>query len=304
MILNLPRKFKISFSGCRLGCGKAWINDLGFIAQRDGLFTVIGAGSLGAKPALGIELYKNLPAKDVLALCISAIEFFKDHGNRENRHRARFRHVREKYGDDAFRAELDLRFNRLKVCRNWPDFLPAKGDRNIKLLWRLQLPNGNIASKDAVELADIAEGEESLLRINLEHGLELYGTKAFQLPDHLAALEKNPVIVSCPGCSTCSRAIAECWALADGIRNILAGQEHSRIHINISGCPNNCAHSTVSEIGLVGMRRKQNGINGECYRLYKGGGEGKSNRLAQKCEILSAKDAPKAVASIIESAGV
>jgi len=303
MILNLPRKFKISFSGCRLGCGKAWINDLGFIAQRDGLFTVIGAGSLGAKPALGIELYKNLSTKDVLALCISAIEFFRNQGDRENRHRARFRHVREKFGDDAFRAELDVRFNRLKLCRSWPDFLPAKGDRNIKLLWRLQLPNGNISPKDAVELADIAEGGEALLRINLEHGLELYGTKAFQLPEHLAILEKNPMIVSCPGISTCSRAIADSWALADRIRNILAGQGRPKIRINISGCPNNCAHSTISEIGLVGMRSKQNGKYGECYRFYKGGGGGKSNRLAQKSEILSVKDAPKAVACFIESAG-
>ncbi|MHC4739408.1 MAG: hypothetical protein ACYS9Y_10945 [Planctomycetota bacterium] len=302
MIFNLPRKFKISFSGCRLACAKPWINDLGFIAQRDGFFTVIGAGSLGAKPALGIELYKNLPTKDVLALCISAIEFFKDHGDRKNRHRARFRHVREKLGDNAFRTELDVRFNRLRLCRSWSDFLPAKSNRNIKLLWHLQLPNGNIVPKDAVELADIAEPEEALLRINLEHALELYGTKTFQLPEHLALLEKNPVIVSCPGSSTCNRAIADSWALADRIRNILVKQGRPKTHINISACPNSCAHSTISEIGLVGMRSKQNGRCGECYRLYKAGGGGKSNSLAQKSEILSVKGAPKAVAYFIESA--
>ncbi|MDH4239937.1 MAG: hypothetical protein OEW48_10280, partial [Phycisphaerae bacterium] len=73
-ILDLPRKFKISFSGCSTACAKPWLNDLGFIAQRNGTFMVIGAGSLGAKPAPGIELYKNLSAKDVVPLCVAAIE--------------------------------------------------------------------------------------------------------------------------------------------------------------------------------------------------------------------------------------
>jgi len=34
---NLPRKYKISFSGCRADCGLAQISDLGFVAEiRDG----------------------------------------------------------------------------------------------------------------------------------------------------------------------------------------------------------------------------------------------------------------------------
>ena len=35
---TLPRKFKISFSGCPKACAKPWLNDLGFVAQGDGWF--------------------------------------------------------------------------------------------------------------------------------------------------------------------------------------------------------------------------------------------------------------------------
>jgi len=59
VIFNLGRKFKISFSGCKQACARPWISDLGFIAQANGLFTVIGAGSLGPKPAPGIRFYKD-----------------------------------------------------------------------------------------------------------------------------------------------------------------------------------------------------------------------------------------------------
>ena len=94
LIFTLPRKFKISFSGCRKACAKPWLNDLGFITQSDGRFTVVGAGSLGPKPALGIELYRDVPAEKILPLCISAVEFFEQCGDRQNRRRARWRHVR------------------------------------------------------------------------------------------------------------------------------------------------------------------------------------------------------------------
>ena len=48
---DLPRKFKISVSGCREACGRPWINDLGLVANPDGSFRVVLAGSLGAEPS-------------------------------------------------------------------------------------------------------------------------------------------------------------------------------------------------------------------------------------------------------------
>jgi len=300
-ILNLPRKFKISFSGCRTGCARPWLNDLGFIAQGDGKFTAIGAGSLGAKPSLGIELYRDLAARDVTPLCVAAIEFFEQSGNRENRRRARFRHVREKLGGQAFKKELDVRFRQLKTSQTWPDISPASRNKNIKLLWRLQLPNGNISAAEAIQLASAAEHKGAVLRINLEHGLELYGKETVQLPEMLARLESNPMIIACPGSTTCSKGIANTRETADSIRYALAGQHIPDVRINISGCPNNCAHSTVADIGLVGLRGRQEGKQIECYRLFTGGGNGRNDRLSKESEILCVRDVPGAVKGLVRT---
>lgn len=300
VVLNLPRKFKISFSGCRQSCARPWLNDIGFIAQRNGKFTVIGAGSLGPKPALGIRLYKDLPSKHILPLCIAATELFEQYGNRENRRRARFRHVREKLGDHAFKKELDIRFSRLRASQSWPDISPASNNKGVKLLCRLQLPNGNITPEEAFQLAETAQ-LESILRINLEHGLELYGTGTIQLPNNLAAYADKPIIVACPGSSTCARALVNSWAVADALRQVLAKHCSPDVRISISGCPNNCAHSAVADIGLVGMRRKQKGKQTECYRLFKGGGNGRNNKLAEKSDIVRAEDISNAVEHLLKT---
>jgi sulfite reductase beta subunit-like hemoprotein len=304
MTFDLPRKFKISFSGCSVACAKPWLNDLGFLRQRDDLFTVIGAGSLGPKPALGIELYRDLPAEHVVPLCVAALEFFAEEADRVNRHRARFRHVRERMGDEVFRRELDRRFADVKASKEWPNVeLQVRTQyRDVQLLWKLQLPNGDISAADAVELADIAEKADAELRINIEHGLELYGRKAFRLPEHLARLEGRAVVIACPGASTCSKGIINSQAAADSIRKALDKGDTSGVRVCISGCPNNCAHSAAAEIGFVGMKRKEGGEAVECLRVFVAGGNGCSERLADAKEVIGTGDVGAYVQSLLAHA--
>jgi sulfite reductase beta subunit-like hemoprotein len=296
---HLPRKFKISFSGCSQACARCRLNDLGFILQPNGLFTVVGAGSLGSKPSLGIELCKDLAVRDVVPMCLAALEFFEQTGDRENRHRARLRHVREKLGDERFKTELCAVFERVKSSQTWPDAAIAEPNPNIKLLRRLQLPNGNISLEDALLLADTAQPTGAELRINLEHGLELYGSQTFRLPDNLAALENLPIITSCPGLSSCSKAITDTWAVAEAIRKRIVNHNRPNLHINISGCPNCCAHSAVADIGLIGMRRSRDGQSAECYRVLTGGHNGIDDCLAKGNDVVFAEDVPAIVEGIL-----
>jgi sulfite reductase (NADPH) hemoprotein beta-component len=291
-LCDLPRKFKISFSGCTLACAKPWLSDLGFVLQKDGLFSVIGAGSLGPRPGAGILLNQDLVPRDVLPLCLATLEFFKQTGDRENRGRARLRHVREKLGDTAFKLQLAGRFERLRSSKPWPDVSLGEHRLNLKLMWRLQLPNGNIGLDDALQLADAAEPQQAELRINLEHALELYCPHPFQLPENLASLERLPVIVACPGISSCARGLADTWSAADAIRQRIAHIRRPNLRICISGCPNNCAHSAVGDIGLTGMRRNLNGKLVECFRLFVGGHNATDDRLAQAGDIVFAEDVP------------
>lgn len=297
VILNLGRKFRISFSGCEQACARPWLCDMGFIAQADGLFTVIGAGSLGPKPALGIRFYKDLPAGDVLPLCVAALEFFEQSGERQNKRRARFRHIREKIGNQNFLEELDNRFRHTKARQLWPDIVPAVIQEHQQLIHRLQLPNGNISPREALDLADAAEPKATTLRINLEHGIELYGTEAFDLPESLTQLANNPIIITCLGSKSCPRGLADCWAAADNIRKKLTRQQTKQLQICISGCPNNCAQSAVADIGLVGMKRKENGKFSEHYRLFTGGGNGKNEKLAVPSSFISTRDVTNTIKS-------
>jgi sulfite reductase beta subunit-like hemoprotein len=298
---DLPRKFKISFSGCSKACARCWLNDMGFIMQPNGTFTVVGAGSLGPRPALGIELYKGLAAKHVAPVSIAALELFEKTGDRENRHRARLRHVREKLGDEKFKAELNAMFERVKASQTWPDVALAEPNRDIKLLRRLQLPNGNISCEEALLLADAAQPAGAELRINLEHGLELYGTKTFSLPDNLASLENLPIITACPGLSSCSRALTDTWGIAGTIRKHIPSRSHPNLHINISGCPNGCAHSAVADIGLIGMRRNRDGQSAECFRILTGGHNGIDDCLAKGDDIVFAEDIPATIERMLSN---
>ena len=98
------------------------------------------------------------------------------------------------------------------------------------------------------------------IRFNLEHGLELYSTEAIELGEGLSALCGSAIIIACPGSTTCPQGLCDCWATADSIRGALEGMELGQLRINISGCPNNCAHSSVADIGLVGLMRKEKAL--------------------------------------------
>lgn len=299
VIFTLPRKFKISFSGCPKACAKPWLNDLGFIGQPDGRFIVIGAGSLGPRPALGIELYRDTSAGDVLPLCVAAVEMFEKHGDRQNRRRARFRHVRERLGDDVFKAELESRFEQVKARRSWPRVTCGAGLAQMPQQCRLQLPDGNITPAQAVRLADVAEPHEAAVRIDLEHGLVLCGPKPVPLPSDLAALATGPTIVACPGSRTCPRGLTDCWATAAKIRECVPTERLSGARISISGCPNGCAHSAVASIGLVGMLRRIDGAAAPHYQVLAGGGSGTNDIPATLHGVQRAEDIPTVVETLL-----
>ena len=297
---KLPRKFKISFSACSKAGAKPFINDLGFVLQPNGAFTVIGAGSLGPKPGIGIELYRDLALDDVLPLCRAAIEFFNDCGDRENRRRARFRHVRQRLGDEAFKAELHRRFLAFRETAKKHMPQAAKPGQTLEMIARLQLPNGDIMPDDAIELADAAEPPRLELRINLSHGLELFSKSSIvlELPPKLAALTNLPAIVACPGCRTCPNGLTDCGAMAEKLRERLSGTRSDKV-IAISGCPNDCAQAVVANVGLLGLIRTIDGQRRPCYRVLTGGENGTTATLGQERAVLAEDAAADYVKSVL-----
>ncbi|HEY7676380.1 MAG TPA: nitrite/sulfite reductase, partial [Candidatus Methylomirabilis sp.] len=108
---NLPRKFKISFSGCQDHCGLAPLQDIGAVAVLGGDpasprcgFRLYVGGGLGPSPQVAQLLEGFTPAEDLLVTIAAIVRVFDRTGNRDNRNLARLKFVVRTLGMDKFRA--------------------------------------------------------------------------------------------------------------------------------------------------------------------------------------------------------
>lgn len=98
---NLPRKFKVAFSGCPEDCMATAINDVGLRAViRDGArgFRMTVGGGLGPLPTEAQLLDEFLPAERVVNRVEAIIRVFNRHGNRNNKNKARLKFVLRERG--------------------------------------------------------------------------------------------------------------------------------------------------------------------------------------------------------------
>lgn len=307
-IFTLPRKFKISL-GCQRGCGRPFIQDLAFVVtRRNGRLglKVIGAGSLGAKPAPGIVLLDWIEGVEALPLSLATVRLFARHGDRQNRAKARLRHVRQRLGEEAFLAALRQEFEIARAERVWPKVeLNVAGQ--IGATGVLTFPNGEVTPDEADALATIADTDSLAVRIGNDHRINVFADSELSIIDALARLPvlasrsaRQSNVVACPGTRWCGRALADTPGLADRIRAALADRFGSSLCIAVSGCPNGCSASAVADIGVVGGRSIAAGQAVEKYAVLSGGGNGTTDILGQP--VASGLSADQAVAAVISLA--
>lgn len=110
---NLPRKFKISFSGCADDCAAGGIHDLGFTAQiRDGQrgFRIVAGGGLGPVPSEARVLDEFLPVERIVNRCEAVIRVFGKYGNRKNKHKARLKFIIRERSWDWFKEQVEKEY--------------------------------------------------------------------------------------------------------------------------------------------------------------------------------------------------
>jgi sulfite reductase beta subunit-like hemoprotein len=109
---DLPRKFKIAFSGCENDgdCAVAGIHDVGLIAQVRGVngtsqrgFKVLVGGGLGSLPTEAAVLTNFLPEEELLPTIEAILRVFSETGNRKNKLMARLKFVLRAKGIEEFR---------------------------------------------------------------------------------------------------------------------------------------------------------------------------------------------------------
>ena len=109
---DLPRKFKIAFSGCEEdgNCAVAGIHDVGLIARNRGWngtgrrgFKVLVGGGLGSLPTEATTLTEFLAEEELIPTIEAILRVFSEHGNRKNKYKARMKFVLREKGIEEFR---------------------------------------------------------------------------------------------------------------------------------------------------------------------------------------------------------
>ncbi len=131
---NLPRKFKISITGCPVWCSYPEINDIGLTAvervrsgRREVGFSVRVGGGLSADPHLAVRLDAFVHWDQTLPVVRAITELFRDQDVlRDNRKRARMKHLFTQFGwtPDRFLDELQSRLG-FRLDPAEPETLPA-----------------------------------------------------------------------------------------------------------------------------------------------------------------------------------
>ena len=129
---RLPRKFKINFSGCETDCGQAMFNDVGVIATtrtlpdgtREAGFRVFIAGGLGANPHPALALEEFTPREELMATLEAVLRVFSNHGNRDNKLRARMKWLVDTLGWEDVQARVLKERKLLVASSTWPGGIP------------------------------------------------------------------------------------------------------------------------------------------------------------------------------------
>jgi sulfite reductase (ferredoxin) len=134
---RLPRKFKINFSGCATDCGQAMFNDVGVIGTTRTLddgsvergFRVFVAGGLGANPHPALALEEFTSREDLMPTIEAVLRVFNNHGNRDNKLRARMKWLVDTMGWEEVQARVIRERRLLLGSSSWPGGIPDEVDK-------------------------------------------------------------------------------------------------------------------------------------------------------------------------------
>jgi len=287
---NLPRKFKLSVTGCLDDCAQAEINDVGLLPCRleDGTvgFDLLVGGGLSDGPRMASQIDVFVPLEHAVECARAIAQLFGELGNRENRGFSRMRYLVEELGPERFRAELaarasfELRPTGRPLTRRYRgDHVGVHrqhgGDRSYV---GCSVTVGRLAGVDLAEAGrlarDYGDGE---VRLATDQNLVLTGVD----DDRLEALLEEPLlsrhspfpgpfsrgVVACTGSEFCRFAVVETKARAVGWASQLdaafadafggpAGTadrpEGSVVRMHLSGCSASCAQPQIADIGFRG----------------------------------------------------
>jgi sulfite reductase (ferredoxin) len=311
---NLPRKFKVSITGCRVWCSYPEINDVGLTAitrSRNGHpevgFSLRVGGGLSAEPWFATRLDAFVRWNQVPAVVRGVAEIFRDADClRENRERARLKYLFMRHGwtTARFQAELERRIG-FGLDPAVEEIPPADVYRDHVGIHAQKQPGycyvgaavlrGRITPDQMFAAADLADtyasGElrttnmQNLLIVNVPY--RSADTVARQLEEVGLRVEASPFwrgAIACTGTEFCKLAITETkgftrWLVEEMEERLPEFDQDLKLHI--TGCPNSCGQHWIADVGLEGKKVKVQGEWVDAYYFTLGGGVGRHQAFAR-----------------------
>ena len=279
---NLPRKFKISVTGCLEDCAQAEINDIGMLPARleDGTvgFNVRVGGGLSDGPRMASDIDVFVTPEQAVELTRGIAQVFGELGNRENRWLARMRYLVQELGPEQFREELEKRVDfdlspaGESLTRHYRGDHAGVHEQKQEGLYYvgLNVPVGRMSGEQFEEAGRLAEEYGEDLRLATDQNLIITGVPEEKLEGLLAepllkrfspepgAFERG--VVACTGSEFCRFGIVETkvraveWAQEMDRRVGDIGQDAIRMHF--SGCSASCAQPQIGDVGFRGETAK------------------------------------------------
>ncbi len=311
---NLPRKYKICITGCRVWCSYPEINDIGMTAiagTRNGHpeigFSLRVGGGLSTDPHFGVRLNAFVGWNQILPVIKGITEIFRDSDVlRQSRESARLKFLFKKHGwtPESFQTELERRLG-FRLDPAVPEEPPADVYRDhVGIHVQKQegyryvgaaVLRGRITPEQMRAAADLADrfGSGELRTTNTQNLLIVNVPKqnAEALAKELDAVSLraggSPFwrgAVACTGTEFCKLAITETksfarWLVEELEERLPEFDQDLKLHV--TGCPNSCGQHWIADIGIEGKKMKVDGQMVDAYYFCVGGAVGKHQAIAR-----------------------
>ena len=326
---DLPRKYKISITGCCEHCSQPEINDIAATAVikngEKGFHLRVGGG-LSTRPFLAQKLNFFIPADKLVDAFRAVTEVYRDSGYRENRKKARIKFLVADWGAAKYEEEVLKRLSWVpepaltetewpEPTNNFRDHVGVHAQSQPGLFWvGANVLTGRMNSEQLFEVARLAkEFGTGDTRTTNQQNLLIPNIKEADVPEVVAALEAigfpvaaSPIrraAVACTGSEFCNLALTETknlmWQIVRHLDKTVLLDEPLRINLN--GCPNGCGQHHIGDIGLQGCVVKlPGGDKVDGYDISLGGRLGRDAKFVRPIwRKVPATDIPLALENLL-----
>jgi sulfite reductase (ferredoxin) len=331
---NLPRKFKISVTGCPIWCSYPEINDVALTAlkrkkdngEEEVGYSIRVGGGLSSQPHIAVRLPIFVPQDKAFDAVRAVCETFRDAEIlRESRTSARIKYLFMKFGWTAetmlaaIEERLGYHFDRQEegpVAEDvYRDHVGVHRQRQDGLSYAgATVLNGRISPEQMHVLAELSERfGDGHLRTTIGQNIVIVNVpneKIQELVREIVALgfEVQPTVffrgaVACTGTEFCKLAIAETkqfnrWLVGELEERVPEFDQQIRLHV--TGCTNSCGQAWIADIGLEGKKIKKDGKMVDAFYFCVGGSVGEYVGIARQIGYrAAAEDCPEAIERLL-----